>query len=108
MKIFLYFIVTLLLSLYIFETRSSENRTCQPGDCISPPSKDAGRFGVVNRVKITPEELVNVISITVENTSFFRVIYSENYISQWYYSPSFSLNTQLNSTKFFKCKIFIN
>ena len=102
MKIFLYFIVTLLLSLYIFETRSSENRTCQPGDCISPPSKDAGRFGVVNRVKITPEELVNVISITVENTSFFRVIYSENYISQWYYSPSFSLGHSTKLDKVFQ------
>ena len=43
-----------------------------------------------------------MLSLLHRKYILFRVIYSENYISQWYYSPSFSLGHSTKLDKVFQ------
>ena len=91
--------VLVIVILNILFTVKAKDYNCDMMQCFAPHSNDAGFFGVVYRAKLDVKHLQGVKYITVKNASFFRVFYSGDEVSRWYYGPSYA---SLHSTKLHK------
>lgn len=75
---------------------------CELTECYVEPSLDAGLYGNLYRVELALSDLDNLRYISVENASFFRVIYSANNVSNWYYSSTFPKQHTTKIERFFE------
>ena len=97
-----YIIVIFSAIVLLLNTADMSDRTCEITECFVEASLDSGRYGNVYRKEIRLDDLENLRFISVANASFFRILYSPNQVSNWYYSTTFPLSHATKIHKVFK------